>query len=304
MAEHTLFAKLVNLFKNLSATPKKKEKTQLLETFLGDLQAEEIPPSVLLILGQIFPASDARTLNVSEGTVRKVISRIQERTPHPEPLTILAVHRTFCEMAEVTGSGSRQKKEELLEGLFGRVSTLEAEYLVRIIFGEMRHGVAKGVMIQAIAQIADTSLKRAQRAAMFIGDLGELAQIACLKGKAGLEAIDLTLFQPIEPMLAALAKNIKQVLADHGGESALEYKYDGARVQIHKKGDEVAIFSRLLSNVTASLPEVVDFIETVVTADEAIWRRRLPESKTAQARLLSYPLPITCGSFQVREFGS
>jgi DNA ligase-1 len=105
---------------------------------------------------------------------------------------------------------------------------------------------------------------------MFSGDLGELARIAFTKGKEGLAEIDLQLFKPIEPMLAALARDFQQVLTEHDGKSALEYKYDGARVQIHKKDDEVAIFSRQLSDVTASLPEIVDLTRELAKADEVI----------------------------------
>ena len=125
-------------------------------------------------------------------------------------------------------------------------------------------------MIKAIAQAAGATLKLAQRASMFSGDIGELARIALTRGKEGLQEINLQLSKPVEPMLAQLAKDFEEVFTEHGGESALEYKYDGARVQIHKRGDEVAIFSRQLSDVTASLPEIVDLARESVETDEAI----------------------------------
>jgi len=281
MAEYTLFAELVDLCKNLEATTKKNEKAQLLEEFLRELKEEEISPSVFLILGTIFPASDSRTLDVNAATIQRVTSRIKKRTPDSRlcfanpcslwrPLTILDVHNYFGEIASASGRGSRQKREDLLETLLSQASPLEAEYIIKIIFGEMRHGVAEGVMIKAIAQAAGATLKLAQRASMFSGNLGELARIALTRGKKGLQEIDLQLFKPIEPMLARLAKDFEQVFTEHGGESVLEYKYDGARVQIHKKGDKVAIFSRQLSDVTASLPEIVNLTKELVKADEAI----------------------------------
>ena len=270
MSEQTSFAELIELCKNLEATTKKNEKAQLLEEFLRELKEEEISPSVFLSVGTIFPASDSRTLDVNAATIQRVTSRIKARTPDGNSLTILDVHNYFGEIASASGRGSRQKREDLLETLLSQASPLEAEYIIKIIFGEMRHGVAEGVMIKAIAQAAGATLKLAQRASMFSGNLGELARIALARGKEGLQEINLQLFKPIEPMLAGLAKDFEQVFTEHGGKSALEYKYDGARVQIHKKGDEVAIFSRQLSDVTASLPEIVDLTKELVKADEAI----------------------------------
>jgi len=271
MAEQTLFMELVDLCKNLEATTKKNEKTDLIEEFLHQLKEEEISPSVFLILGTIFPASDSRALNVSAAAIQRVTSGLKERKSSGNLLTILDVHNYFGEIASTSGRGSRKKREELLENLLSRASSLEVEYIIKIIFGEMRHGVAEGVMVKAIAQVAGSTLKLAQRASMFSsGNLGELAKIALTKGKEGLQEIDLQLFIPIEPMLAQLAKNLEAVFTEHDSKSALEYKYDGARVQIHKKGDEVSIFSRQLSDVTDSLPEIVDLTKGLVKADEAI----------------------------------
>ena len=270
MAKQTLFSELVDLCGELAATSKKTEKTQLLGEFLQTLAEEEISPSVLLILGAIFPAADPRSLNVSAATVRRVASRMDGQTPVSEPLTILDVLEHFSEIASTAGKGSRQKTDDLLRALLTRASPVEAEYILKIIFGEMRHGVAKGVMIKAIAEAAGASLKLAQRASMFSGDIGELARIALTRGKEGLEEINLTLFTPVEPMLAQLATDFGQVLTSHDGESILEYKYDGARVQIHKHGEKVAIYSRQLSDVTASLPEIVDLTRELVQANEAM----------------------------------
>lgn len=276
MAEYTLFGELVDLCINLEGTTKKNEKAKFIEIFLHKLKEEEISPSVLLILGTIFPASDSRSLNVSGATVGRVTKRIKEKVQpenqvaFSEPLTILDVHGSFGEIASTSGSGSRRKIDDLLENLLCRANSLEAENIIKIIFGEMRHGVASGVMIKAISQIAGATLKETQRAAMFCGNLGELARIALKEGKEGIQKIDLRLFGAIEPMLAQLAKGFQQVLTEHDGKSALEFKYDGARVQIHKQGDKVAIFSRQLSNVTASLPEIIDLVKESLDAEEAI----------------------------------
>ena len=271
MVEPILFAELVDLCKNLEATTKKNEKTDLIEEFLQKLKEEEISPAVFLILGTIFPASDSRALNVSAAAIQRVTSIIGGSKSDAPPLTILDVHNYFCEIASTSGRGSRQKREDLLASLLSRARARENEYIIKIIFGEMRHGVAEGVMVKAIAQAAGATLKLAQRASMFSGaDLGELAKIALTKGKEGLQEIDLQLFTSIEPMLAQLAPDFDAVFTEHDGKSALECKYDGARVQIHKQGDEIVIFSRQLSNVTVSLPEVVNLTKEVVKAEEAI----------------------------------
>ncbi len=276
MDGYTLFSELVDLCVNLEATTKKNEKTELIRAFLHQLKEEEVSPSVFLILGTIFPPSDPRTLNVSGATVQRVMKRMEKQSSNQAikqsrgQLTILDVHNYFGEIALTSGKGSRKRIDDLLVELFSRASSTEVEYIMKMIFGEMRHGVAAGVMVKAIAEAAGASLKMAQRASMFSGDLGELARIALTRGKEGLEEIDLRLFAPVEPMLAQLAKDFQQVLTEHDGKSALEYKYDGARVQIHKRGSQVAIFSRQMSDVTASLPEIVDLTRDLVKADEAM----------------------------------
>lgn len=271
MPEHTKFQNLVILCKSLEATTKKLEKTELLMNFLKEVNEDEISPSVLLILGRIFAESDSQTLNISASTINRVLNNFEEKTDIQNPLTILDVCQYFSEIALISGSGSRKKKDDLLGEMFSRTDPSESEYIIKMILGEMRHGVADGLMIDAIAKSANATLKLARRAAMFSGDIGELARIAITKGKEGLQEINLQLFTPIEPMLASLATDFKQVFDEHGGQSALEYKYDGARVLIHKKGDQIIIYSRRRSDVTLSLPEIVSLINTEAKVDEAIF---------------------------------
>lgn len=270
MYEYTLFSELVELCRKLESTTKKTEKTQYIKSFLHQLKEEEISPSVFLILGTIFAASDSKTLNVNSATIQRVMDRAEDKASIQNPLTIIDVHRYFGEIASISGEGSRQRRDDLLEELLNRASRLEAEYIIKMIFGEMRHGVARGVMQEAVAKSAGVSVKLVQRASMFCGDLGELARIAVIEGEEGLKEISLQLFRPIEPMLATLAKGFQQVFSEHDGRSALEYKYDGARVLIHKKGDRIAIFSRRLTEITVSLPELVKLAQESIRADEAI----------------------------------
>ena len=122
----------------------------------------------------------------------------------------------------------------------------------------MRIGAVEGIVLDAIAQATSTNPEKVRRANMLLGSLPQVAELALTKGAVALNAVDVTLFVPIKPMLAEMAEDIDQVLNEHGGISAFEYKYDGARIQIHRKGDEIRIFSRRLTDVTASTPDFVE----------------------------------------------
>lgn len=266
------FSALATLCQQLEGTTKKLEKSALISGFLRQLQPEEIAPAVLLLLGKIFSATDSRTLNVSWRTLQKVEAQIAKS--QKSPLSILEVHRHFAEIAGASGKGSRQRKEELLADLLARVSPAEKKYLVKIIFGEMQHGVAEGVMQQGVAAAIGAELALVRRAALLLGDIAEVARLGLSKGKKALEKVSLQIMRPIQPMLAELSEDFEEVFKEHGEQTALEYKYDGARVQIHcarqAKTAEVKIFSRQLSEVTPSLPELVEWAQTKITADSFI----------------------------------
>jgi DNA ligase-1 len=134
----------------------------------------------------------------------------------------------------------------------------------------MRHGVGEGIMLEAIAQAAGVPPRLVRRANMLWGDLGEVALVALTEGEAALKQATVRLFRPLKPMLAQIAEDLAEAFERYQGRVALEYKLDGARVQIHKRGDEVKIYSRQLSDVTASLPDVVEKIRQGLKAHEAI----------------------------------
>ncbi len=266
----TVFSELARLCEKLEGTASKLELSGLLSDFLRSLSPEETAPAVYLILGMVFSPSDPRTLDLSWKTLQKVEGDLKGKPSIQKPLAILDVHHYFSEIASTSGPGSRARKERLLKDLLAQSTSLEIKYIKKNIFHEMRHGVGEGVMMKAISQAADVSLSLVRRACMFSGDLGEVTRIALTEGKSGLKGINIQLFKPIQPMLAELAGEFDEVFAEHGGKSALEYKFDGARVQIHKKGDEVRIFSRRLSEVTKSLPEIVELIREKVKTEEAL----------------------------------
>jgi len=268
----TSFSDLATLCQHLEGTTKKLEKGALISNFLRGLQPDEIASAVLLLLGRIFSATDARTLNVSWRTLQNVEAQARKGNGKKPPLSILEVHQHFAEIAGASGKGSRQRKEELLADLLSRVAPIEKKYLVKMIFGEMQHGAAEGVMQQGVAAAIGVDLALVRRAALLLGDIATVARLGLVEGKAALESITLQLMRPIQPMLAELGEDFEKVFQEHGGQTALEYKYDGARVQIHcsHQSGEVKIFTRHLSEVTASLPEITDWMKTKIKADSFI----------------------------------
>jgi DNA ligase-1 len=298
----TSFKALTDLCEKLEATTKRLRMTSLVADFLRDLEAEEFKPAVSMILGRPFPKWSQQTLDVSWTTLTGIIRRItkadwkvfteafgetgdvgsatktlfesskidKQSTLFERKLTILEVKRGFEAIAETAGLGSREKKERLTEALLSLASPLEAKYLVKIFIGEMRTGFYEGLMEQAVSKAFRISLETVQKASMTIGDVGDVAAIAKNQGKEALLKIEFKVFRPVGLMLAQTASDVAEALKEHGGETAFEHKLDGARVQIHKRGNDVKIFSRRLTNVTPSLPEIVQMVRKNVKAEKAI----------------------------------
>jgi DNA ligase-1 len=297
--KETTFEQLAFLGEGLEQTKKRKEIAGLLADFLGTLSPREIPPATRLVIGQVFAEWDGRALNLSWKTAMGVVDELVEATPNerkqvsnqavdggeyvhlllaqnrreppqPPPLTILEVFRTLEEIAETAGRGSKARKETLLRRLLSRATALEAKYLVKIIYQEMRHGAGEGSMLEGIAQAAGIKSRLARRANQLWGDVGEVALVALTEGEAGLKKAGVRLFRPLKPMLAQTADDLAEALARYEGKLALEYKLDGARVQIHRQDGEVRIFSRNLADVTDSLPDVAAQVQGQMAAQEAI----------------------------------
>jgi DNA ligase-1 len=256
----TPFKRITLLCKALEVTSKKKEKIRLLADFFKSINAYEVSPAALLIIGTIFPEFDARTLDVGWSTVQKIMDRGGQTSLFKQQPTILHIYRTLLEVANKKGKGSRRVREQLLEGLMNSMSYEESQYFARILFGEMRIGVSEGVMLEGIAEAADVPLSSVRRALMMTGNIGKVAEIAIGDGKNGIDKIDLSLFVPLKPMLANMILDTAEAIEELGGKTAFEYKYDGARIQIHRKSGQIKIFSRRLSEVTESLPDIVDLI--------------------------------------------
>jgi len=251
------FLQFAELCQALERTRGRLEKRALVASYLATLGEDELSHAVAFLGGRAFPVSDPRTLSVRGLPGPR---RGQDDAPteaQGEPLTIAAIGAAFAEIADASGSGSRARREARLLQLAARASSLEREYLARIIGGEMRTGVSDGLVLEAIAAGVNAAPEAARRAALFLGDLSAVAMLARRGGAAALDSAEPRLFVPLLPMLAEIAEDWAAVLGAHGGETVLEFKYDGARVQIHSDGTRVAIWSRRLSDVTGSLPDVV-----------------------------------------------
>jgi len=270
-AGHTAFSKLAELCENLVVTSGRNDKKRLISSFLKQLRPEEISPAVLLIVGTVFPEQDSKPLDVGYQLVSKSVHRSGQLRLVNHPLTILDVRNTFEAMADTSGRKSRQKKEELFTSLMGRATELERKWIVKNVFGEMQHGVGEGLMIEAIAEAAALDVATVRRTHMFLGDLGETAHLALTQDKKEFERVGLSLFRPVKPMLAEMAYSIKEVFDDIHAPIAFEFKFDGARVQIHESQGRVRVFSRRLSDVTDSIPEVVELIKEDVKSSAAVF---------------------------------
>jgi DNA ligase 1 len=172
-------------------------------------------------------------------------------------LTVRDVDARFSAVKATSGAGSQARRAQLLGELFTTATEPEQQFLRRLLGGELRQGALAGVMADAVAQAADVPLADVRRAAMLTGDLPYTAALAVREGVAGLAAVRLRVGRPVSPMLAQSAADVGDALAKLGGEAILDTKLDGARVQLHRDGTDVSIFTRSLDDVTARLPELV-----------------------------------------------
>ncbi len=246
----TAFAEFAALGRQLEATAGRLEKRRLVAGFLGAVEPGEVGLAVAFLTAHPFPTSDVRVLGV-RGLPRDVPPAAVAS------LSVRDVGAAFASVAEAAGAGSRRTREERLAELVTRATPEEREFLGRIIGGELRTGVSHGLVLEAIAAAAVVRLEVVRRAALFLGDLSAVAELARSGGEPALTGVAPRPFVPLLPMLAEIVTDFDEVLRAHEGTTALEFKYDGARVQVHHDGTRVGIWTRRLSDVTRSLPDVV-----------------------------------------------
>jgi DNA ligase 1 len=264
------FSDFAALCYELEKTPGRLAKVAAAADYLGRLKPDEIRPGVAFLSGRPFPISDPRTLDIGPGAFAHATEVPQAETSVLPPLKISDVADGFACIAEASGKGSREQKYTRLRELVEMATADERPILFRLLHNELRIGLHDGLIQEAIARASGSDLKTVRRAALFLSDLAEVALIGLTQSSSALEQVDIKLFVPLLPMLSELSENFDDILKAHGGKTALEYKYDGARVQIHKDGEQVRIWSRRLTEVTPSVPEIVEIVRKQLQDDSFI----------------------------------
>ncbi len=204
-----------------------------------------------------------------QGRIGIGYATLRDALPAPalEPsLEISEVDRVLSQIAAVQGSGSEQSRRDLLSSLLARATRQEQQFLSGLLVGEIRQGALEGIMFEGLAKASGVTADRVRRAAMMAGGAAAVARPLMAQGEAGLTHFDVQLFRPVQPMLAQTAEDVGDAI-DELGEAAFEYKFDGARVQAHKSGNEVRIFSRGANDVTAAIPEIADAVRALPARD-------------------------------------
>ncbi len=241
---------LVDVSNAVAETRGRLDKANRLANLLKRLAPDEIPVAVAFLSGS--------TLHGRIGIGWSLIADASTTSAASEPsLELGDVQLTFDRIAKTSGAGSIKARSVLLTELFSRSTAAEQDFLVRLLSGDLRQGALEGVLCDAIANASGTKADVVRHAAMMCGDLSEVARTAIIDGREALSRYAIEMFRPVEPMLASPAESVAEALGAFG-EAAFELKLDGARIQVHKCGSDVRVFSRALRDVTNAVPEVVE----------------------------------------------
>lgn len=294
------FLELAEILNNIEQTSKRLEMVDLISKLLRTAE-EEIRETVFLLQGKVAPDFEGVELGIAEkiairaltsltgirereiedelikiGDLGKIGERIlKKKAQHslfPEELTIKKVYSSLKRIAKASGSGSQNIKVRTLLDLLNNASPLEARYIIRIVTGRMRIGVADMTIVDAIA-VAFGSKEMSdnvERAYNVMPNLPELAYKAMVTGISSLSSIKISPGTPVRSMLSERLPSLGDILEKMGGRFAIEYKYDGLRIQAHKEGKRINLFSRRLENVTSQFPDIVRDIKESVSAENVI----------------------------------
>jgi DNA ligase-1 len=243
-----LLRELAEASGRIGATAARSEKTALLADVLRGLGPGEVLAGVAFLSGEL----PQRQIGAGPAVLRDLPAPAAEAE-----LTVGDVDATFDAVAGVRGAGAQAARRELLADLLARATAAEQQFLVRLLLGGLRQGALAGVMADAVARAAGVPLTAVRRALMLRGDLGAVAEAALTDGATGLAAFRLAVGTPLQPMLAGTAADVAAAL-EKTGPAAVEHKLDGARIQVHRDGADVSVFTRSLDDVTARVPELVE----------------------------------------------
>ena len=292
------YEELVNVYEALGATTKRLEKTDILADFLKRVEEEDLEKITLMALGSVFPSWSEEEQGIGDKLVMKAVgdavgvstavvedairdegdigaaaeklyAKKTQMTFFSQPLTVNFVFNQLRKLATISGNRSTAKKISNILELLSSASALEAKYICRTILEELRIGVGEGIIRDAISQAFGVDKAVAERAHMLTNDLGLVAKVAKTEGEDGLKLLSLVPGRPVKPMLAQLSDGI-EISINEMGCALCETKYDGFRMQVHKNGDEITLFTRRLENVTLAMPEAVDLIREAFPDEDFI----------------------------------
>jgi DNA ligase-1 len=236
----------------VAASAGRRDKVAHLAALLKRATPDQLPIAIAFLAGTVRQAK----LGAGWATVRAA-----RGAPAGSPsVTVAEVDAILERVARTAGKGSAASRAAQLKALFRRATEQEQDFLFRLLIGELRQGALEGIVTEAVARAAGIDADAVRRAAMLAGDLGPVAQAALTEGRAGLARFRVQLFRPIQPMLAQTASGVGDALG-RLHEAAFEWKLDGARIQVHVRGEKIRVFSRLLNDVTAAVPEVVELVQ-------------------------------------------
>jgi DNA ligase 1 len=247
-----LLSRLVEVSNQVAGARSRLKKRALLSRCLQDAG----PGEIALIVHYLTGTLPQGRIGLGYKTITAAARAVAD-TGSASALTLRDVDAAFEALASTVGRGSQQARRERLAALFSTATAAEQDFLVRLILGELRQGALEGVLVDAIAEAAALPAGSVRRAVMLAGEAASVAEAALQEGLTGLARFRLSPLSPVKPMLAQPAADMDEAMVTLG-RAALEYKLDGARVQVHKRGNVVRIFSRQLNDVTASLPEITE----------------------------------------------
>jgi DNA ligase-1 len=292
------YLELVDLYERLEAESGKIKKMEMLADFFARTPKPLLPRVVLLCLGGVFVPYEGYELGIATKMAMRAIAKatgmpttyiedrfrelgdlglvaercLQERKQAPLVVRELTVEHVFEELHKlpfITGEGSQERKLNLVAELVSMAKPKEARYLVRTVLGQLRVGVAEGLVRDAIARVTGISPALIERAWNVYPHYGEIARIAFTEGENGLRALSVEPGRPMMVMLGEKAPSLEDAL-NAFNRCILEYKYDGARIAIHKKGDQMWLFTRRLEDVTKQFPDLVSYAKQGIKAKECI----------------------------------
>ena len=249
------FDELVQTSARIAESSSRLKKIELLATLLHRLRPNEVPIALGFLTG--WP----RQGKLGVGWATLDAARPPESVSEPQ-LSLIEIDDVFTRLKAVKGKQSGAERRRMLTELMARATSDEQQFLFALAVGEVRHGALEGVMAEAVAKASGLPADRVRRAAMLAGDLGAVAEAVLTHGEAGLAQWSLQLFRPVQPMLADSAPNVEEALSEFGAGTpvSIEWKLDGARIQVHKQGGRVAVYTRSLNEVTAAVPEVAEAV--------------------------------------------